>query len=69
MKFAVVKPLGHKELVFEVIGVAGQLDDRSRVWEAGQVVEPVALSPLIWASLEAEEIEDVCRSGDLPLML
>ena len=56
MKFAVAKPRGQKELVFEVVGVAGQLDDRSRVWETSQVVEPVASPPLLRACLEEKKI-------------
>ena len=67
--FAIAKPLGHEELVFKVVGVAGQLDDRSRVWKTGQIVEPVASPPLLRAGLEAEKVKDVRRRGDLPFLL
>ena len=45
--FAVTEPVQHEELIFEVVGVAGQLDDCRRVRESGQIIEPVPLSPLV----------------------
>ena len=69
MDLAVSEPRRHKELIFEVVGVAGQLDDRSRVGESGQIIKPVASPPLLWAGLEAEKVQNIRRSGDLPLVL
>ena len=67
--FAILEPIRHKEQVFIVVRVARKLNDRSRVGESGEIVEPVTSTSLFRASLEAEKIKDVYWSRDLPLML
>ena len=65
---AVLEPIRHKELIFIVIWVDGEVNNGDRVGKASEVIKTVTSPLLARTGLKVEKIINIYHSVDLPLV-